>query len=379
MYNLIPMRNVKIGVYSDTAPLVFEVCPTANDVSFLTIILLVSAISGGTSVVTAHQTWDDGVTWNAITAAGNFTTAGSKVLTISSAVGLMSPRIRITVTADVGQTFTITEVRRISVTPGAIVTAAFSASSSGLATEVTLAAINAKITACNTGAISGTVTANAGTNLNTSALALETGGNLATIKTNTDKLTTVATTPIAVRLTDGAAFYNASNSFQYNGTATLAEYSAGTPANNRAVPGLILKDQGAAPYTAGQKLTADSFPVALASDASLNIVNTAFTKVAPPQLIVGNTILGSAGAGLAVGGGALGAALKAVHCFDTTGKAIGIYDGDPAGAGVLVLILGPGVDAQLNCPIASGKTIYIRSMETIGGTANDFLVINYLG
>lgn len=36
--------------------------------------------------------------------------------------------------------------------------------------------------------ISGTVTANAGTNLNTSALALESGGNLASIKTNTDNL-----------------------------------------------------------------------------------------------------------------------------------------------------------------------------------------------
>jgi hypothetical protein len=36
--------------------------------------------------------------------------------------------------------------------------------------------------------ITGTVTANAGTNLNTSALALETGGNLDSIKTNTDKI-----------------------------------------------------------------------------------------------------------------------------------------------------------------------------------------------
>lgn len=32
------------------------------------------------------------------------------------------------------------------------------------------------------------ITANAGTNLNTSALALETGGNLASVKVNTDKL-----------------------------------------------------------------------------------------------------------------------------------------------------------------------------------------------
>ena len=56
------------------------------------------------------------------------------------------------------------------------------------ATETTLSAINSKITACNTGAIVGTVTANAGTNLNTSALALESGGNLAAIKFNTDPL-----------------------------------------------------------------------------------------------------------------------------------------------------------------------------------------------
>lgn len=52
------------------------------------------------------------------------------------------------------------------------------------ATQTTLAALNAKVTAVNTGAVvvsSGSITANAGTNLNTSALALEAGGNLATL------------------------------------------------------------------------------------------------------------------------------------------------------------------------------------------------------
>lgn len=44
-----------------------------------------------------------------------------------------------------------------------------------------LSSIDGKITTCNTGSIAGTVTANAGTNLNTSALALESGGNLATV------------------------------------------------------------------------------------------------------------------------------------------------------------------------------------------------------
>jgi hypothetical protein len=50
--------------------------------------------------------------------------------------------------------------------------------------NTSLASIDGKITAVNTGAVvisSGSVTANAGTNLNTSALALETGGNLATV------------------------------------------------------------------------------------------------------------------------------------------------------------------------------------------------------
>lgn len=50
---------------------------------------------------------------------------------------------------------------------------------STIATDTT--SIDGKITACDTGSIAGTVTANAGTNLNTSALALESGGNLATI------------------------------------------------------------------------------------------------------------------------------------------------------------------------------------------------------
>ena len=47
------------------------------------------------------------------------------------------------------------------------------------------------------------VTANAGTNLNTSALALETGGNLASIKTNTDDIETLLTTIEGNQLPDG--------------------------------------------------------------------------------------------------------------------------------------------------------------------------------
>jgi len=59
-----------------------------------------------------------------------------------------------------------------------------------LATETSLSSLNGKVTACNTGAVAGAVTANAGTNLNTSALALESGGNIAAIKAKTDNLPT---------------------------------------------------------------------------------------------------------------------------------------------------------------------------------------------
>jgi len=48
--------------------------------------------------------------------------------------------------------------------------------------------LDGKVTACDTSSIAGTVTANAGTNLNTSALALESGGNLDTIAGDTTSL-----------------------------------------------------------------------------------------------------------------------------------------------------------------------------------------------
>jgi hypothetical protein len=64
---------------------------------------------------------------------------------------------------------------------------------------VSLASLPSLATGSNTiGAISNTAfTANAGTNLNTSALALETGGNLSTIATNTGKIPSKGTATIA--------------------------------------------------------------------------------------------------------------------------------------------------------------------------------------
>lgn len=60
----------------------------------------------------------------------------------------------------------------------------------GSITNTSFIATQATGTNLHTVVDSGSVTANAGTNLNTSALALETGGNLASIKTDTDNLNT---------------------------------------------------------------------------------------------------------------------------------------------------------------------------------------------
>lgn len=418
MYNLITLRNVRKGAYTATSPLVFEINPTANDVSFITVVLLVTAVSAGTVTITAHQSWDDGTTWDAVTASGNFTTSGSKVITVTSAT-LLSPRIRITATAAAGQNFTLNEVRKLSVTPGAIVTSAFNASSSGLATEVTqllneghLATIETDITS-----IDGKITA-----CDTTGLALETGGNLDTIAGDTTsldtKITDVATTPISVRLSDGTNFYSLDTSGLALETGGNLDTIAGdttsidgkiTACDTGNISGTVTANAGTNLNTSllaletggnlatiagdttsldsklpsqGQALMAASVPVVIASNqTAIPVTSTSagFTRAAAPQLIAGNNIAGSAGAGYAVGGGALASALKAVHCFDTMGKAVGIYDGDPAGAGVLIAITGPGCDAQLNCPIVAGKTVYLRSMEATGGSASDYFVINFLG
>ena len=77
-----------------------------------------------------------------------------------------------------------------------------------------LKAFLARVTACNTGAIAGAVTANAGTNLNTSGLATEAGGHLASLDT---KITTCNTGAVA-----GSVTANAGTNLNTSGLATEA-------------------------------------------------------------------------------------------------------------------------------------------------------------
>jgi len=99
--------------------------------------------------------------------------------------------------------------------------------------------VNAFIT--NTPAITGTVTANAGTNLNTSLLALETGGNLATTATNTGTIAGAVTSSVMQN-----------NLKQVNGTTVLVNTGAtgaGSPRMTVAVDTATIA--GSVPGTAG--------------------------------------------------------------------------------------------------------------------------------
>lgn len=104
---------------------------------------------------------------------------------------------------------------------------------------------------------------------------------------------------------------------------------------------------------------------------------TGVKDVTTPKIIAGNLINGSGGAAYLVTG--LGVDTSYLTIFDTTGKAIGIYDDNPATTGQLKAISGPGCDTSIPCKILTGKNIYIRSMETTGGTVNDYYIINFIG
>ncbi len=94
----------------------------------------------------------------------------------------------------------ITQLRTIS---AQIADLAATLPSGDFATQTTLAALNGKVTACNTGAIAGSVTANAGTNLNTSALATE--STLSTLSGKVTACNTGAVTVSSSALPSGAA------------------------------------------------------------------------------------------------------------------------------------------------------------------------------
>jgi hypothetical protein len=101
------------------------------------------------------------------------------------------------------------------------------------AIEGSVASIDGKMVACDTGAIAGSVTANAGTNLNTSALALESGGNLATIagKDFATETTLALIQALLTLIKDTDGIKKITDTVTVQGTTTANQGTANTAAN----------------------------------------------------------------------------------------------------------------------------------------------------
>lgn len=149
--------------------------------------------------------------------------------------------------------------------------------------------------------VSGTVTANAGTNLNTSLLALESGGNLAAIVTKLNASIVVtgaffqATQPISavsLPLPTGAATSANQTSAQTSLTTIATNTTnAGTPTVIQGVGGLSawltnLSQISGSALTLGQKTAASSIPVTLASDNGISQAAVSPATTSAPSAII---------------------------------------------------------------------------------------------
>jgi hypothetical protein len=138
--------------------------------------------------------------------------------------------------------------------------------------------LDGKVTACNTGAIAGAVTANAGTNLNTSALATE-AGNLATIAGDTTsldgKVTVCNTGAIA-----GAVTANAGTNLNTSALATEAGNLATIAGDTTSVDGKIPAKGQAAASASMPTVEATSYQPGSVAPVEIAITNANSTQSA---------------------------------------------------------------------------------------------------
>jgi hypothetical protein len=124
--------------------------------------------------------------------------------------------------------------------------------------------------------VSGSVTANAGTNLNTSLLALEAGGNLAAIKADVDKIPAqgqalaAASMPVVLTAAQVTTLTPPAAITGFALDSTVAKDSSLTTLDTdlKAAQPRKIQDSAGASITVGQKVMATSLPVVLASDQS---------------------------------------------------------------------------------------------------------------
>ena len=220
---------------------------------------------------------------------------------------------------------------------------------------------------------SGTVTVNAGTNLNTSALALESGGNLATVANNTTKTTagTTATSALPVQGVTGGVALPVSGSVSISsGTVSISGtvpvsgtfYQATQPVSLSSLPALATGSNSIG--TVGVT-SLPSLPTGSNTIGSVNGITKGTASAITP--IVNNysttNVTTSAYVQLVA---STSSAINQLQIFDSSGQALYLATG-AAGSEVNQLVIFPGGNGTIALAIPASTRIAIKA---ISGTAS---------
>ncbi len=246
------------------------------------------------------------------------------------------------------------------------------------ATQTTLAALNAKVTAVDTDDVTITGALPAGTNnigdVDVVSSVLPTGAATSANQTSEIALlTTIDADTNDISVNTGAI-----------NNKLPVSLGQKTSANSLAV--VIASDQSAVPVSATnldiRDLTSASDSVAAVQsgtwtvnvNATLSVVD--FIDTTPVLDTSSTNIPASASTPLTIVA-SLAAAVKKVQLLDTTGEFIGLYS-DPAGTPVLLGVFGPGSDQTLEITIPATTVIGLRNMANTAISSGS-VAINFIG
>lgn len=248
----------------------------------------------------------------------------------------------------------------------------------GAATEATLASVDGKLGTLGQKTMAGSAPVVLASDQ--SAIPVTDNGGSITV----DGSVTVSATDLDIR--DLSSVSDSVSAVQ-SGTWNINDVSgvislptgAATAANQTTGNTSLSNIDGKLPATLGQKTSANSLAVVLASDQSSLSVTTPTLDVVDlcdTPLVDATTINGSAGAFTQVVA-SLAADVKKIQIADTSGSFIGVYTG-PASSEALKFIFGPGSDSTIDVNIPSGTRISLRSMEASAPTSGS-IVLNFIG
>ena len=136
-YSLATVQGA-IGNILAAAPRYYSFGITAAESMQLHCQVKVTAVSGGVgvgnpAVLSLEHTWDDGATWSVIPslAADEISAAGIFTVSVTAASGIVSPFVRLKISPPVGESITISSVRRTRLVPGDVPASRPAGSSAG--------------------------------------------------------------------------------------------------------------------------------------------------------------------------------------------------------------------------------------------------------